>query len=121
MERSKCCTRYLRIFLFFLMVLSVCLFFSPITSLIGYIPLIGKFIAGALGLVIFLAAIIICIPLFIIAIAISWICWHPKVGYIILGIGLAIGVGVIIFLSVQNSKAVQTEPAKHLLGFNKMI
>lgn len=38
--------------------------FSLLTSIIGYVPLIGKYLSGAVTMAIFVAAFIVCIPLF---------------------------------------------------------
>ena len=84
------------------MVFGICLFFSPITTLIGYIPLVGGFISGVLFWAIFIAALIICLPIFIIVLSIAWLRYRPKIGLIILGIGLAI-LAVVLIVSKTRS------------------
>ena len=78
------------------MVLGIYLFFSPIVNLIGFIPLVGGIISGILGFAIFLAAFLISIPLYILATAIAWLFFHPKVGLILLGIGAIIFTIIVI-------------------------
>lgn len=78
------------------MVAGLALFFSPITTILGYIPLVGGVLSGIVGFVIILAAIIICIPLYLLTVAISWLCFHPKIGLVLLGIAIAATVLVIV-------------------------
>ena len=84
-----------------LMVLSICAFFSPITTILGYIPLLGGFLKGVVGLAIFLAAVIVSLPLFILAVSVSWLRFHPKIGLLIFGVGLLIA-GIVIALIIVN-------------------
>ena len=72
------------------MVLGICLFFSPITTILGYIPLVGGFVSGIAGFAIFIGAVIICIPLFAIALSLAWLVYHPKVGLVIFSAALLI-------------------------------
>lgn len=83
------------------MVLSICAFFSPITSILGYVPFLGGFLSSVVGIAIFIAALIVCLPLFILAMSISWLRFHPKVGLLLLGIGLVIG-GIVIAIVIKN-------------------
>jgi len=94
---KKCFSWIIRILAFLTMVAGVYLFFSPIVNILNYIPLVGGIISGIVGFAIFLAAFLVCIPLWIIAVSVAWLFYHPKVGLIILGIGLAI-FGLILFL-----------------------
>lgn len=103
--KSECFTRGVRIASFLLMVLGICLFFSPITTLIGYIPLVGGFISGVIGFAILLAAVIVCLPLYLIATSIAWLVFRPKVGLILIGIGLVIAGVVIFFLTKSPSNS----------------
>jgi hypothetical protein len=97
-KTSKIYTALIRIGCYILMVLAICMFFSPVTTLLGYIPLVGGLLKGTTGFIIFLAAVIICIPIFIIAFSLAWLWYHPKVGIIILGVGLII-LGVILAIN----------------------
>ena len=81
-----------------MIVFGICLFFSPITTILGYIPLVGGLLSSVVGWAIFVGAFIVAIPLFLIAISLSWLFFHPKVGLIILGIALVI-LGIIIGLN----------------------
>ena len=87
------------------MVASICLFFSPITTIIGYIPLVGGFISGVLFFAILLAAILLCIPLFFFALSIAWIRFHPKVGIVLLVIGLVVLAVILIINYTSGGKA----------------
>lgn len=97
-KKSQLLTWIIRVASFFMMVFGICMFFSPITAILGAIPLIGGILKGTVGFVIFLAALIVCIPLWIIAFSAAWLWYHPKVGVIFLGIGLLI-LGLILFLN----------------------
>jgi hypothetical protein len=83
------------------MVFGIYLFFSPIVNLLGFIPLIGGIISGIVGFAIFLAAFLISIPLYILATAIAWLFFHPKIGFILLAIG---GVILAVFLILGRNK-----------------
>lgn len=82
------------------MVLSIFMFFSPLTTALGYIPLVGGLFKSVLEFFIFLAALLVSIPLYIITFSSAWCFYHPKVGIIILLIGLSI-IGLLIFLSTR--------------------
>lgn len=110
----KCRTTAFRILAFFMMVGGICLFFSPITQLLGYIPLIGGLLSGTVGILIFVAAIIICIPLFLLAVAVSWLIFHPKVGLIILGVALVI-TGIVLALCLTNKPSPAATASTHHL------
>lgn len=97
-KKSKILTWVIRVVTYLMMVIGICMFFSPITTILGFIPLVGGLLKGTVGFVIFLAALLICLPLWIIGFSLAWLWYHPKVGAIFLGIGLAI-LGVIIFLN----------------------
>lgn len=99
------------------MVFSICAFFSPITNLIWFIPLVGGFISNALGLAIFVAAVVVCIPLFLLAVAVSWLFFHPKIGLLLLGIGLLIAGAVAagIYLRRGDTTAETAPSVQHLL------
>lgn len=85
------------------MVIGICIFFSPITAILGYIPLVGGLLKSAVGIAIFLAALIICIPLYLLTFSIAWLFYHPKIGIPLLILSLAIA-GLIIGLSASRSK-----------------
>lgn len=78
------------------MVAGICMFFSPITTLLGYIPLVGGLISGIVGFAIFLAALLISIPLYLLMISIAWLVFHPKVGLILLIIAAAVTTLVLV-------------------------
>ncbi len=106
---------------YLLMVFSICAFFFPISNLIGYVPLLGGFLSGFLSLAILIAALVVCLPLFLLAVAISWLVFHPRAGLILLGIGLLIAgvVSLIIYLTEPKKNSTDTgaasTTAKHLL------
>lgn len=83
------------------MVLSICAFFSPITNIIGYVPFVGGFLSSVIGLAIFIAALVVALPLFLLAVAISWLVVHPKVGIVLLLIALAVS-GAVIAVIIKN-------------------
>lgn len=123
-KKSECFTRGVRIGCYLLMVASVCMFFSPITILIGYIPLVGGFISTVLSWAIFIAALIVCLPIFIIVLSAAWLRYHPKVGLVILGVGLAVLAAILI---INHSKGgggstdTNTTQAQHFLGLTRAI
>ena len=84
------------------MTLGLFLLFYPIVHLIGYIPLIGGFLKSVVGFIIFLACLLICIPLFILTLAAAWVFYRPLVTIILAGIALII-LGTIIYLNNKSS------------------
>jgi hypothetical protein len=93
-----------------MMVVGICMFFSPITTILGFIPLVGGILKGTVGFVIFLAALIVCIPLWIIAFSLAWLFYHPKVGAIFLGVGLLV-LGIILAINYSRKGDVQSAAA----------
>lgn len=76
------------------MVLGVYAFFSPIVDLIGEIPFVGWWMRNTASAMIFLAAVIVCIPLFLGVLSIAWLIYRPKTGLIIFG--FAIGFVIVL-------------------------
>ena len=101
-SKARTFTIIIRVVSFIMMVLGLVIFFSPLTNILGYVPLIGGFLKGTVTFIVFIGAILICIPLYIITFSLAWIFYHPKVGLVILGIGMA-AAGVLIYLSVSKS------------------
>ena len=99
---------------YLIMVLSICAFFSPITTLLGYVPLVGGFLSGALGIAIFIAAVIVAIPLFLLAVAISWMAFHPKIGIAILVGALAVTAVVLVIIFTNKGGDQPAETVTHL-------
>jgi hypothetical protein len=87
------------------MVVSICIFLNPITSLLGSVPFIGGSLSCGTGTSIFVSSLILCIPIFLLTVSICWLINHPKVGVILLGIALlATGIVLmIIFLTNNNN------------------
>ena len=97
------------------MVASICLFFSPITIILGYIPLVGGFISGIVFFAILLAALLLCIPLFFFALSVAWLRFHPKVGFILLGIGLVV-LAVILVINFTSKNGGTGTGTSHLMN-----
>ena len=83
-------TLIFRILAYVAMVVGICMFFSPITTILGYIPLVGGFISGIAGFAILIGAVLVCIPLFLIALSLAWLRFHPKIGLLILSVGVVV-------------------------------
>lgn len=94
---NKSMTNLMRIVAYCIMVLGIYAFFSPIVDILGYVPFVGGFLKSAASSIVFLGAVIICIPLFLVTFSLAWLIYHPKFGIILVLIALAI-VGVIIAL-----------------------
>lgn len=73
-----------------MMIVGFCLLFLPLIDLLGFVPLVGGFLKGSLGVIVVVGGLIICIPLWIITFSIAWTWYHPKIGLIFLTIGLTI-------------------------------
>jgi hypothetical protein len=118
-KKSQTFTWILRVVSYVLMVLGFWMFFSPITAILGFIPLVGGILKGVVGFAIFLAAVLVCTPLWIITFSLAWLFYHPKVGAIFLGIGLLI-LGIILFVNYSrkgdaSGAAATAETVKHLM------
>lgn len=119
-KKSECFTRGLRIACYLLIVFSICMFFSPITTILGYIPLVGGLISGIVGFAIFLAAVLVAIPIYLLVTSVAWLRFHPKVGATL----LIIGVGILTFFLVYNNSkgggATATPTAAHFMGMRPL-
>ena len=73
------------------------MFFSPLTNILGYVPLVGGLLKNVVGLAILIAALLICIPLWLLTFSIAWMVFHPKTGILFLGISLVV-TAVVIYL-----------------------
>ncbi len=92
----KMLTNFLRLIAYFLMVFGMYAFFSPLVEILGYIPLVGGLLKGVAGTLIFLAALIICIPLFLITLSLAWLVYHPKTGILIAILGAVIITAIVV-------------------------
>lgn len=118
-KKARIFTIIIRVVALFMMILGLYSFFSPIVNILGYFPLIGGLLKGAVGLIIFLGVIIICIPLYIITFSLAWLFYHPKVGIFILGVGITIMVVLIIVsqskISAANATNSYSSSAHHFI------
>ncbi len=94
---NKSLTNVLRLVAYFVMVLGIYAFFSPIVDILGYIPLVGGFIKSTVSGFVFLGALIVCIPLFLLTFSLAWLVYHPKTGILFVVLALII-IGIIIIL-----------------------
>ncbi len=93
----------MRFLSFLLMVFGIWLFFSPISIIIGYIPLLGGVLSGILSFAILLAAILVSIPMYVITLGISWACFNPKIGIAFLSAGVLLLVIIIAIFGGRDS------------------
>lgn len=85
-----------RFIIFMFVVLGVYMLLFPIVTILGFIPLLEGFIPGtSIGGVI-IAALIFSIHLYFVTLAIAWTFFFPKIGRILLVLGLVILTIVII-------------------------
>lgn len=87
-----------RVVFFVLMILGIYIFFSPLISILGFIPLVGGFLKGTAGLVVILGAFLVSLPLFILTFGAAWLRYRPIIG----GSCLALALMIIIGYSIQN-------------------
>ena len=114
MKTAKIRACIIRVVAYFLMVAGICLLFSPITTLLGYIPLRGGILKSTVGFLIFVAACLICLPIFLLALSVSWLCFHPKVGIILLVAGILIAVLIIVLSTTVGKGGGGNESTNHL-------
>jgi len=97
-KKSQILTWVIRVVTYLMMVIGICMLTLPIAIILGFIPLFGGFLKGTVGFVLIVAALLVCLPLWIIGFSLAWLWYHPKVGALFLGIGLAV-LGVIFFFN----------------------
>lgn len=78
------------------MVLGIYAFFSPIVDLLGEIPIVGWWMKSTASGMIFLAAVIICVPIFLAVFSIAWVVYRPKIGVVIAGVAIAFAVLLVL-------------------------
>lgn len=78
------------------MVLGICIFFSPIVDLLGYIPIVGGFLKGTATIIVFIGALLVSIPLFTITFGLAWLRYHPLIG----GTLLLFSVSLFLFYAI---------------------
>jgi hypothetical protein len=89
-------TLIIRFIAWIFIVLGFYFFFSPIISLVSWIPLAGSLLGSVLGFVIFIIALIIGSVIFLFVFALAWIRYRPLFGILILTAISAITIGLII-------------------------
>ena len=116
--KSKCFTFSLRLGCFALMVFSFLFFFYPITTLLTYLPFIGRLVSGIAFVALLLASLIICVPVFLFTLSIAWLRFHQKIGFILLALGI-ISLIIILVLNYTRRTANGAGPT-HLLSLREM-
>jgi hypothetical protein len=95
-------TVFIRLGCYVLMVASICLLFSPVTIILGFIPFVGGFISSIAFFAILLGAIIICLPITLVVASVAWLVYRPKVGIVLILIGLA-ALATILIINAKTS------------------
>lgn len=80
------------------MVVGICVFFSPFVEVLGYIPIVGGFLKGTASIIIFIAAFLVSIPMFLITFGLAWLRYHPLIGGAVCSVAVVL---IILFSSVQ--------------------
>jgi hypothetical protein len=93
-------TTVIRIMTFCMLVGGLMCFFSPMTSMLGHIPLLGGILKTVTELAVLLACLLVCIPIYLLMVSVAWLFYHPKVGIVILIIGI-IGLAIIFAISLK--------------------
>lgn len=98
-------TNIIRLCAWILIVLGFYLFFSPIISLISWIPLIGTLLGYILGFAVFIVAFVLGSLIFFLVFALAWIRYRPLFGILLLTAVFAVTLGLVL-LNLHNSSAV---------------
>jgi len=102
MEKSNdSTTNIFRLVSWIICVLGFYLLFSPIITLISWIPLIGTLFSYILGFAAFVIALVIGSLTFLTVFALAWIRYRPLLGVLILTLIFA----VILAISLENKNA----------------
>lgn len=98
MKKNMTETNLLRLLFFALMVIGICVFFSPFVELLGYIPIVGGFLKGTAGIIIFIGAFLISIPMFLITFGLAWLRYHPLIGGTVCTLAVVL---LLVFSTIQ--------------------
>ena len=79
-----------------LIVFGFYLFFSPIVSLISWIPLIGVLLGYILGFAVFIIALVLGSLIFFLVFALAWIRYRPLFGALLLTGILAVTITLVV-------------------------
>ena len=83
--------------------IGVNLIIGPVTTLLGYIPLLGKVVNGAIGLV----AFVVSLAIFMVTMAVSWIIVRPILGIALLVVAVALVIIIRKLLAKKKETATQ--------------
>ena len=92
-----------------MMWIGIWLLFSPIISLLNWIPLVGYLLAHGFSFVVMIFALILSITLTLLTIALAWVYYRPLYGMLLLtGVGACIG---LMFLIKNEEKTAGPTPS----------
>ena len=112
MEKSNdSVTSVFRLVSWIICVFGFYLLFSPIITLISWIPLIGTLFSYILGFAAFVIALIIGSLTFLLVFALAWVRYRPLLGLLILTLIFVVVLIIILFCVIKN-----THIKPHTLG-----
>ncbi|KAM3134333.1 Transmembrane protein 43 [Paramecium bursaria] len=82
-----------------LMALGVVLIFSPITYLVSWIPFLGNFLASITTIIFWIVGFAVATPVAILTISVAWLYYRPKIGIMLVALGLLIGFGIWYYIA----------------------
>lgn len=88
-------------------------FFSPVTAMLGYIPLVGGILRAVSTVAVMLACLLVALPVWLLFVAAAWLYYHPKVGLIVLAIGIVL-LMVLIIISIKRPPQVILIPGRYM-------
>lgn len=68
------------------MTLGMYLFLSPAVIILSYIPFFGSFLAGLVGFIFFLFALVFAFVFSLFTISLAWLYYRPLIGILLFGI-----------------------------------
>ena len=89
-------TNAIRLGAWILIILGFYLFFSPIISLISWIPLIGTLLGYILGFAVFIVAFVLGSLIFFLVFALAWVRYRPLFGILLLTAIFAVTLGLVL-------------------------
>jgi len=81
--------------------IGLCLFFSPITYIVSWIPLLGNVLGSVTAFVFGLISFTIALPITLLVISLAWVWYRPKIGIVLILIACGIGAGIYYYLSTN--------------------
>ena len=100
-DANSCMSKCFRYLTLFMNILGHFMLFSPIITLLSWIPFVGYFLSSVLALAAFMFSLVWGTMLWFIILAVAWIVYRPVFGILLL-CGAGILLGLLFFMPSEN-------------------